>query len=248
MTKMPPPPAGIRATPAPVAARQAPVRFGGARQGPSTPAPDTIRAVAEAMGFALADKVHLLLSDYLGLLAKWSRTANLTGPRDPLDILRFLVVDSLYLADYLGGLHLPPAPFCADLGAGAGLPGLPLRMLRAEGDYMLIEAREKRAQFMRAFLAVHPLPGTRVYHGRAEAFLHCSAHPDLIVSRAFMPADKLLAFVGKHAPETGVCILFTRGLPAEKTTKLLNTGWTPASPMGYKVGEDRRFLQAVLKT
>jgi 16S rRNA (guanine527-N7)-methyltransferase len=199
------------------------------------------------MGFVVADDVCHLLSDYLGLLAKWSRTANLTGPRNPLDILRVLVVDSFYLADYLAGLPLPPAPFCADFGAGAGLPGLPLRMIRAEGDYVLVEAREKRAAFMRAFLAAHPLPGTRVYHGRAEAFLRGPARPELIVSRAFMPADRLLAFIGEHAPEAGVCILFTRGLPAEKTVNLRDAGWTPASPMGYKVGEDCRFLQAVLK-
>jgi 16S rRNA (guanine527-N7)-methyltransferase len=214
----------------------------------SAPTSDTVRAVVDAMGFAFAGDVYPVLSDYLGLLAKWNRTTNLTGLRDPLDILRFLVVDSLYLADYLAGLPLPPAPFCADLGAGAGLPGLPLRMLRAEGDYVLVEAREKRALFMRAFLAAHPLPGTRVYHGRAEVFLRGPARPDLIVGRAFMPPDKLLAFVGNHAPETGICILFTRGRPAEKTTDLRDTGWTAASPMGYRVGEDCRFLQAVLKT
>ncbi|MDR1685115.1 MAG: class I SAM-dependent methyltransferase [Desulfovibrio sp.] len=226
MTKMLPPPAGVQ----------------------PAPEPSAIRAVVEALGFILADNVYPLLSDYLGLLAKWSRTANLTGPRDPMDILRFLVVDSFYLADYLAGLPLSPAPFCADLGAGAGLPGLPLRMLRTEGDYVLVEAREKRTLFMRAFLAAHPLPGTRVYHGRAEVFLRGPARPDLILGRAFMPADKLLAFVDKHAPQAGACLLFTRGLPAEKTTNLRDTGWTAAPPMGYRVGDDRRFLQAVLKT
>ncbi|MDR2604818.1 MAG: class I SAM-dependent methyltransferase [Desulfovibrio sp.] len=214
----------------------------------ATPAPDAVRAAVEAMGFALAGDVYPVLSDYLGLLAKWSRTTNLTGPRNPLDILRSLVVDSFCLAEYLAGLPLPPAPLYADLGAGAGLPGLPLRMLRAEGDYVLVEAREKRALFMRAFLAAHPLPGTRVYHGRAEAFLRGPARPDLIVSRAFMPPDRLLAFIDEHAPETGACILFTRGLPAAATATLRDTGWTPASPMRYKVGEDCRFLQAVLKT
>jgi hypothetical protein len=42
----------------------------------SAPVPDTVKAVVEAMGFTLAGEVYPLLSGYLGLLAKWSRTAN----------------------------------------------------------------------------------------------------------------------------------------------------------------------------
>ncbi|MDR1946761.1 MAG: class I SAM-dependent methyltransferase [Desulfovibrio sp.] len=215
--------------------------------GAFAPAPDAVRAVVEDLGFTLEDDLFPPLCAYLGLLAKWSRTANFTGPGRPLEILRTLVADSFYLADYLNELPLPPEPFCADLGAGAGLPGLPLRMVRGEGSYVLVEAREKRALFMRAFLAAHPLPGTSVYHGRAEDFLHGNANPDLIVSRAFMPVDKLLNFLEKYLKNGFTCILFTRDRPAAEKTALCDTIWTAAPPRSYTVGNDLRFLQAVQK-
>jgi 16S rRNA (guanine527-N7)-methyltransferase len=161
--------------------------------------------------------------------------------------LRSLIVDSFHLADYLDELPLPGEPFCADLGAGAGLPGLPLRMIRNDGSYVLVESRGKRALFMRAFLAVHPLVGTRVHHGRAEDFLRGNGNADVIVSRAFMPPDRLLRFVGEYLKSGSMCILFTRGRPAGEMTDLRDAGWTATAPKVYMVGGDRRFLQAVQK-
>ena len=115
---------------------------------------------------------------------------NLVGTRTAEDTFFTLVVDSLHLGRFLReDVEYSAAPCCWDLGSGAGLPGLPLRMIWQEGDYWLVEAREKRALFLSTVLAKYPLPGTHVFRGRAEAFM---AGPpartaDLIVSRAFMP-------------------------------------------------------------
>lgn len=110
------------------------------------------------------------LADYLQLLCRWNRAMNLVGARHWRDAMQRLVADSFHLADFLDGLPLPEEPLCWDLGSGAGLPAIPLRMVWRRGTCWLVEAREKRALFLSTVLARVPLPGTRVFRGRVEHF------------------------------------------------------------------------------
>jgi 16S rRNA (guanine527-N7)-methyltransferase len=169
---------------------------------PYAPAPGEVASEARRAGFALTKAQASQLSLYLTLLLKWSRAMNLVGRATWPEVFRDLAADSLHLAGFLAGLALPQAPLTLDLGAGAGLPGLPLRVLWGAGDYLLVELREKRAVFLRQAVAelqqAGALPGVRVFHGRAEAVqeelarLGLRPRADVIVSRAFMPWPKLL--------------------------------------------------------
>lgn len=157
-----------------------------------------IRQEAADLGFTLTRAQAKGLCQYLLLLQKWNKAMNLVGRAGWPEIFRDLAADSLHLADFLGGLDLPERPLSLDLGAGAGLPGIPLRLLWEAGDYVLVELREKRAIFLRQAVAELKLPGVRVVHGRAEALgpeltrLKLPEKADLVVSRAFMPWPKLL--------------------------------------------------------
>ena len=169
---------------------------------------------------------------------------NLVGARGWQDALHNLVVDSFHLAPFLDALPLPPAPRCWDLGAGAGLPGIPLRMLWTRGSYTLIEAREKRALFLGTCLAAHPLAGVEVFHGRAEHFM---AGPpprqaDLILSRAFMPWPELLAFVAPGLHAQGQVVLL---LNAETVSP--PDGWTLTHSADYSVRGARRHFAALAR-
>ncbi|MEF2143949.1 MAG: 16S rRNA (guanine(527)-N(7))-methyltransferase RsmG [Desulfovibrionaceae bacterium] len=161
------------------------------------------------------------ISGYLDLLTQWNRKTNLVGPRDPETIFETLIVDSLQLGPFLDSLGLPDQPLCLDLGAGAGLPGIPLRCFWQRGEYHLVEVREKRCVFMRLAVGRLKLPCTHVLQGRAEDALASLAgsggserlevekrrvgqdagaeqralRADLILSRAFMPWQELLPFV-----------------------------------------------------
>ena len=156
----------------------------------SSVSPYDLQDWAKRAGFELTEETLPPLAGYLGLLIQWNRVMNLVGTRTTEDTFFTLVVDSLHLGRFLReDVEYSAAPCCWDLGSGAGLPGLPLRMIWQEGDYWMVEAREKRALFLSTVLAKYPLPGTHVFRGRAEAFM---AGPpartaDLIVSRAFMP-------------------------------------------------------------
>jgi len=191
-----------------------------------------------------------LLAVYLSQLMKWNRKMNLIGPSQWRAAFDTLVVDSLFLADFLAGLKLPTKPLCLDLGAGAGLPGIPLRTIWQDGEYWLVEIREKRAMFMRSALGRLKLPGTNVFHGKAEdalARLAESGHQataDLILSRAFMPWPKLLDFIRPMLRSPGPCpgtaVLLANSPPPDESE--LPDGWSLADMASYPVAGAERFF------
>lgn len=204
-------------------------------------------------GFTLSEETLRPLAAYLELLMQWNRVMNLVGTRTAEETFTTLVIDSLHLATFLDGdwttaTHLQDMPDCWDLGSGAGLPGLPLRMLWQKGTYWMVEAREKRALFLSTVLARTPLPRTNVFRGRVEAFM---AGPpqrtaDLVVSRAFMPWPAVLDMVRSSLNPGGVVILLLREDVRQdplwpQQTKI----WNLLATTSYEAGSVRRFLCAL---
>jgi 16S rRNA (guanine527-N7)-methyltransferase len=162
---------------------------------------------AQGLGRVLTDDQARLLSVYLGLLVKWNARMNLVGPSTWTEILDTLIQDSWHLADLLHTLRTQPAQ-TLDLGAGAGLPGIPLRVFWQSGEYYLVEPRQKRAIFMEQAVVHMKLPLTSVICARMEALPPARRAADLIVSRAFMPWRKLLAEVKSClAPQGRVLVM-----------------------------------------
>ncbi|KAB1437253.1 16S rRNA (guanine(527)-N(7))-methyltransferase RsmG [Pseudodesulfovibrio senegalensis] len=195
-----------------------------------------------------------LLARYLGMLEQWNRRMNLVGPSRWEDMLDSLVVDSLYLAEFLNDRTLRADPLCLDLGAGAGLPGIPLRMFWQSGRYWLVEVRQKRVGFMRSALARLDLPRTEVFHGRAEDALERlqqsgqESTADLIVSKAFMPWDKLLDFTRPMLrPATGdqaggQLVILSNDPPPEND---LPDTWNLMAAASYPVQKKQHYFWAL---
>lgn len=173
----------------------------------SHPEAHEVAVRAKGLGRVLTDDQARLLSVYLGLLVKWNARMNLVGPSTWTEILDTLIQDSWHLADLLHTLGTQPAQ-TLDLGAGAGLPGIPLRVFWQSGEYYLVEPRQKRAIFMEQAVAHMKLPLTKVICARMEALPPARREADLIVSRAFMPWRKLLAEVKSClAPQGRVLVM-----------------------------------------
>ncbi|WMW66469.1 class I SAM-dependent methyltransferase [Nitratidesulfovibrio liaohensis] len=191
------------------------------------------RLCAEA-GFgpdSVPEAAQTALAGYLELLMKWNRVMNLVGTHTWQATFRTLIVDSLHLARFLRTLPLPEAPETWDLGAGAGLPGIPLRAVWQAGTYHLVDAREKRTLFLSNVLARHPLPGTVVFRGRVEEFMPTRPKADCVVSRAFLPWSEVLQLVRDHVAPGGVVVfLANEGAPAS-----LPTGWKVVARAEYEV-------------
>ncbi len=151
------------------------------------------------------------LRDYLDMLMLWNTRINLVGTLAWNETMAELICDSFYLADFIKELGIPESPHTWDLGAGAGLPGIPLRMAFKEGNYTLVEVREKRALFMTTFLLKKPLTSTSVFWGRAEDFFQKQVekenYADIILSRAFMPYEELAVFVQPYIKQGGILLL-----------------------------------------
>lgn len=163
---------------------------------------------------------------------------NLVGPRHWRRMLAELVADSWHLAEFLKTLPLPEEPRCMDLGAGAGLPGIPLRMLWTPGSYTLVELRQKRVLFMRHVLALTPLQGVDIHEGRAEDALARQAPLDVVLSRAFMPWPKLLVLVRPYLNAGGHLVIMANETPPSN----LPRPWNLAGSRFYQIeGKKRHF-------
>jgi len=116
---------------------------------------------------------------YLALLAKWQRSQRLVGSTDPRWLVQNIVLDSLLFLQLL-----PPSPASiADLGSGAGVPGIPIKILRPDVSVVLIESRERRASFLAAVVRELGLQQCRVVASRAEDVGSSDRHHDAVVMR-----------------------------------------------------------------
>lgn len=226
------------------------------KAGKTPPAPPArAGAVAQAaaeLGFALDDVQAGRLAEYLNLLQEWNRRMNLVGPATWPEVLSRLVVDSFHLSAFVRELPLPvaegtpEAPRTLDLGAGAGLPGIPLRILWPAGRYAMVEAREKRATFLEVALARLGLLGgheggrTEVFPGRVEALPARLLPAELIMGRAFMPWPKLLRLVRPMLASGGIAVIFAN----EPLPSGAPDGFAPVCSQEYRAAGDARYFWA----
>jgi 16S rRNA (guanine527-N7)-methyltransferase len=119
------------------------------------------------------------------LLERWSGRMNLTGHKGAAEIAKRLILDAAALLDVL-----PEFESLADLGSGAGFPGLPLAILEPDRAFVLVESRERRHYFQREVLRRLGLRNVTALRGRFEALVpvQCSA----VVAQAVGPPDLLI--------------------------------------------------------
>lgn len=170
------------------------------------------------------------LDVYLEMLDAWNRRFNLTSGSEAGGIRQDLVQDSFYLASFLEKFSWPEDALIFDLGAGQGLPGIPLRLVWTRGKYVMVEAREKRALFLANVLARLRLENTAVSRSRAEEFLRKQPPARCLLGRAFMPWQKLLPFCRPHLAEDGIIVIMANAAPPQAPS-----GWMLADKARYRI-------------
>jgi 16S rRNA (guanine527-N7)-methyltransferase len=153
---------------------------------------------------------------YRDLLVDWSGRVNLTAITDPIEIERRLFLDGLRLVPLLDEVSVA-SPRLLDVGAGAGFPGLPLKIARPAIELTLLEATGKKVRFLEAAIAALELDGARAIHGRAEDLGHDPAFRerfDLVTARAVATLPALMELCLPMLRVGGVA-LFPKGLSIE---------------------------------
>lgn len=206
-----------------------------------TPSPAEILRFCAKLNRNLSAAQALGLGTYVRLLLKWNTRINLVGAADWQAILADLVADSWHLADFLRTLPLPPNPRCVDLGAGAGLPGIPLRLFWQTGEYFLVEIRRKRTAFLFQAVAALGLRQTCVHPQRAEQALPALAPLDLCLSRAFMPWPKLLDLIRPWLAPGGLLVIMAN----EAAPETFPGPWRPAGSHAYPAAGKTRYFWAL---
>jgi 16S rRNA (guanine527-N7)-methyltransferase len=177
---------------------------------------DELDAGLQALGLDTALAPPLLA--YLGLLARWNRTYNLTAIRDPREMVARHLLDSLAMHAFLDGLDT-----LADLGAGAGLPGIPLAIARPSLQVTLVESNGKKARFMREAVRTLGLTDVRVAESRIEALDEPGQYA-AITARALATLP-LIVELGGHLLGPGGQLLAMKGVYPADEIAALPAGW-----------------------
>lgn len=164
-----------------------------------------LRSEAAAVGIALTDEHTAGLVRYLRLIEQWRRPAGLTAVADPFEAARVHVADSLLCLR----AGIAPAANVIDIGSGAGLPGIPLALVRSDLRVTLLEAERRKAAFLE--MAARELSlSVEVVAQRAEEAAHDPAareHYDAVVARAVAPLRVLLELTLPFARVGGRVVL-----------------------------------------
>lgn len=144
------------------------------------------------------------LEVYAAELRRWQRVKNLVGPNTLGDIWTRHFTDSLQLAPLAEGR------VWADLGAGAGFPGLVLAIARPDTFVHLIESDSRKCAFLRHLARAVSAP-VKVWDGRVEAVLpDLQPRPEVVTARALATLDKLLG-LSEQLLMSGSIGLFPKG-------------------------------------
>lgn len=162
-----------------------------------------VRTPLAGLGRPLTDPEATSLDNYLKLLTKWQKSQRLVGSTDRAWLIENVVVDSLC---FLGALPRT-ARRIADVGSGAGIPGIPLSIVRPELAFALIESRARRASFLSACIRELSLANTVVMGARVEDLAEVNAATfDAVVMRCAGDMSQLMPHVMRLLVPDGVVV------------------------------------------
>ena len=178
--------------------------------------PEEFYARLAKLGFPLTDRQKEQYERYFELLVEWNEKINLTAITEKDEVYLKHFYDSI--APILQGLIENQPIRLLDIGAGAGFPGLPMKILFPELDVTIIDSLNKRINFLHLLAEELGLSGVHFYHGRAEDFAQDKAFRaqfDIVTARAvarmqvlseltipyLKVGGRLLALKASNAPE-----------------------------------------------
>ena len=174
---------------------------------------ELLAAGARDIGIALDSSGAEALLKLIDELELGNKQFNLTAIRDRLGMLRKHVLDSLTLQPYLRGSRI------ADIGTGAGFPGLPLAIVNPQRRFTLVEATGKKARFVEQAVLRLGCDNVQVEHARAENYRPFELF-DTVVARALSSLADFVAYAGHLCAPDGRLLAMKGKRPDEEISAL----------------------------
>ena len=183
-------------------------------------------------GKALTDSQLASLAKYLELLTRWNQTIPLTSIQDDTEVVARHFGESIF-----AGPLLPMSRGrLADVGSGAGFPGLPLKIAFPELQVTLLEPSIKKCAFLREVQSALGLPGLDVVRNRYEDFHAAPGSFDFVCSRALGGYKRLLLWSKVVLKPGGHVILWLGTEDSNLLTRVKYWNWA----LPIKIPESRQ--------
>lgn len=140
--------------------------------------PALLHNAAEEIGISLSDTQANQLIGYVDLMEKWNRAFNLTAVHRRSELFSRHIFESLAVKPYIRGEQW------ADIGTGAGLPGVPLAITEPDNPFVLLDSNGKKTRFLLEVKRALGLSNIEVETTRVENW-RPALHPDAVITRAF---------------------------------------------------------------
>jgi 16S rRNA (guanine527-N7)-methyltransferase len=193
---------------------------------------------ARALALDLDEAQLAKLVAHLDLLDEWNTRFNLTAIRDRSAQLSKHLLDSLTVLPYLQGERI------ADVGSGAGFPGIPLAIVEPHRHFALIESTGKKCRFLEHVRDTLQLGNVEVVQSRAESY-QPEIRFDTVIARAVGPLADLVKVAGALVVGGGRLLAMKGRYPQDELAARLS-GWKVAAVHPLTVpglGEERHLVE-----
>lgn len=186
---------------------------------------EQLTAGLRELGLDLPPSAQAKALDYLALMQKWNRVYNLTGVRDPEEMVSRHLLDSFVITPFIAG------PRVLDVGTGAGVPGIPLALVMPDNEYVLLDSSAKKMNFVRQAVTLLGLNNVTAVCQRVQQYSPPVGF-DTVVTRALGAAAEFINMAGHLCARHGRILMMKGTYPDAELAAL---------PEGYMLAQVRQL-------
>ena len=165
------------------------------------------------LDLALPEFQQKSLLQFIQLITKWNKAYNLTAVRDPEEMVTLHLLDSLVILPHI------KSPRVADIGTGAGLPGIPLAICMPDCHFTLVDSNSKKTRFVQQAVLELQLKNVDVVHSRVELLKPQSLY-STVISRAFASMNDIVKLTEHLLADDGLLLAMKGQTPTQELAAL----------------------------
>ena len=197
----------------------------------------------QTLGLNCSANQQQQLLTYLEMLQRWNKAYNLTAIREPIQMVRLHLLDSLAIHPYIQGVKN-----IIDVGTGPGLPGIPLAILNTDINFTLLDSNGKKTRFLFQAINDLSLANAKEVNQRVEKYQSKSSF-DIVVSRAFSSIPDMLNQCDHLVSKSG-CFLAMKGKKPDSELSQITKNYkvVDLSQVNVPKIDSERHLIKIIKT